>query len=92
MGKKYRHGNNSLIEAIFLINKLQAQRIMVTSRSKFLAMKKILVASVLLAGVTVVAFASIDNNKKKVATEKKCEMNKECNMTKECSHSCPFSK
>ena len=55
-------------------------------------MKKILVASLLLAGVTVVAFASIGNNKKKVATEKKCEMNKECNMTKECSHSCPFSK
>ena len=49
-------------------------------------MKKVLVAGVLLAGLTAVAFASFNNNKQKAATEKKCDMKKEC------SHSCPFSQ
>lgn len=80
------------MEAIFLINKLQAQRIMVTFPSKFSAMKKILVAFLLLAGVTVVAFASIGTNKKKVAPERKCEMKKGCNVNMSCPHSCPYSK
>ncbi len=47
-------------------------------------MKKILVAVVLLAGITVVAFASINNNKKKAGMEKKAEKKREC------SHTCPL--
>lgn len=49
-------------------------------------MKKVLVAVVLLAGITAVAFASINNNKKKASTEQKVEKKK-----KTCSHICPFS-
>ena len=64
----------------------------VTFPSKFSAMKKILVATALLAGITVVAFASIGNNKKKVGTEKKCDIKQECSVNTSCSHSCPFSK
>ncbi|MEI2739748.1 MAG: hypothetical protein V9F01_13320 [Chitinophagaceae bacterium] len=48
-------------------------------------MKKVLVAVVLLAGITAVAFASI-NNKKKAGTEQKAEKKK-----RTCSHTCPFS-
>lgn len=47
-------------------------------------MKKIVVAFVLLAGITAVAFASFSNNKKKAGIEKKMEK-------KNCSHKCPFS-
>ena len=49
-------------------------------------MKKILVAVVLLAGITAVAFASFNNNKKKAGIEKKAEKKK-----KDCSRSCLFS-
>ena len=49
-------------------------------------MKKVLVAVVLLAGITAVAFASINNNKKKAGTEQKAEKKK-----RTCSHTCPFS-
>ncbi len=48
-------------------------------------MKKILVAVVLMAGVTAVAFASFNNNKKKAGIEKKAEKKKNC------SRYCPFS-
>ncbi len=48
-------------------------------------MKKIVVAAVLIAGITVVAFASLNNNKKKTGIEKKMEK-------KECSHKCPLSE
>ncbi|MBL7725555.1 MAG: hypothetical protein JNK27_15510 [Chitinophagaceae bacterium] len=47
-------------------------------------MKKLLVAVVLVAGLTVVAFASFNNNRKKADTEKKMEK-------KECKHKCMFS-
>lgn len=47
-------------------------------------MKKIVVAFVLLAGVTAVAFASLNHNKKKTGIEKKMEK-------KNCSHKCLFS-
>jgi hypothetical protein len=47
-------------------------------------MKKILVASVLIAGITAVAFASFNNKKKKASTEQKMEK-------KECKHKCLFS-
>jgi len=48
-------------------------------------MKKLLIAVVLMGGVTAVAFASFNNKKKKATIEKKCDMKKEC------SHHCPFS-
>lgn len=47
-------------------------------------MKKLLVAVVLVAGLTAVTFASFTNNKKKVQTEKKTEK-------KECKRKCLFS-
>lgn len=47
-------------------------------------MKKVLVAAVLLAGITAVAFASFSNNRKKADTEKKTEK-------KECKRKCLFS-
>lgn len=46
-------------------------------------MKRILVAFVLIAGLTVVTFASFNNKKKKVNTEQKTEK-------KECSRKCMF--
>ena len=49
-------------------------------------MKKVLVAVLLIAGLTVVAFASFNNNRKKANTEKKVEKKKT-----ECSHKCIFS-
>lgn len=49
-------------------------------------MKKFLVAFVLLAGITAVAYASYSSNKKKAGVEKKAEKKK-----KSCSHSCMFS-
>ncbi len=49
-------------------------------------MKKLLVVILLIAGLTVVAFASF-NNKKKVAPEKKTE--KEC--SRKCSHTCSMA-
>ena len=55
-------------------------------QSKIPGMKKILVAVVLLAGITAVAFASFNNNKKKAGIEKKAEKKK-----KDCSRSCLFS-
>ena len=58
----------------------------VTYYSKFSVMKKILVAVVLIAGLTVVAFASFNNNRKKAGTEKKLEKKQ-----KECSHKCKFN-
>ncbi len=59
----------------------------VTFLSKISAMKKILVAAVLLGGVTAVAFASLKNNHKKdSAVEKKMEKKQ-----KHCSHTCSFS-
>ncbi len=59
----------------------------VTFTSKISAMKKILVAVVLLGGVTAVAFASLNNNRKKeTATEKKMEKKK-----KQCTRTCSFS-
>lgn len=51
-------------------------------------MKKIVVAVVLMAGVTVVAFASLNNNRKKSGIEKKSGDGKE---KKQCSHKCMFS-
>lgn len=50
-------------------------------------MKKILVAFVLIAGITAVAFASFNNTKKKAGIEKKAEKKK-----RDCSHTCPFSQ
>lgn len=50
-------------------------------------MKKLLVAFVLLAGLTAVAFASFNNNKKKTGVEKKAAKKKG-----ECSHTCPYSQ
>jgi hypothetical protein len=47
-------------------------------------MKKVLVALVLMAGLTAVAFASFNNKKKGVNTEQKVEK-------KECKHKCMFS-
>ena len=47
-------------------------------------MKKVLVAVLLIAGLTAVAFASFNNKKKKVNTEQKMEK-------KECKHKCMFS-
>lgn len=51
-------------------------------------MKKLVVASVFVAGVAAVAFASLNTNKKKTdtATEKKVEKKK-----KDCNRICPFS-
>lgn len=48
-------------------------------------MKKLLVAFVLVAGITAVAFASFNNTKKKNSVEKKAEKKKGA-----CSHSCPY--
>jgi peptidoglycan hydrolase CwlO-like protein len=48
--------------------------------------KKIVVAAVLLASISAVAFASFTVNKKKAGTEQKMEKQK-----KGCSHICPFS-
>ena len=47
-------------------------------------MKKVLIALVLLGGITAVAFATLNSSKKKAKTE-----NKE--MKRECKHVCPFS-
>ncbi|MEO5948637.1 MAG: hypothetical protein ABIP79_17615 [Chitinophagaceae bacterium] len=47
-------------------------------------MKKILIVLVLIAGLTAVAFASFNNNRKKAHTEKKMEK-------KECKRKCMFS-
>lgn len=49
-------------------------------------MKKIIVAVVLLGGVTAVAFASLNTNKKKAGVEKKMEKKK-----KHCTRTCSFS-
>ncbi len=48
--------------------------------------KRILVATVLLASISAVAFASFNNNKKKAGTEQKMEKKK-----KGCTRICPFS-
>jgi hypothetical protein len=48
--------------------------------------KKIVVAAVLLAGISAVAFASLNGNKKKSGTEQKMEKKK-----KGCSRTCLFS-
>jgi hypothetical protein len=58
----------------------------VTYNSKISAMKKILVAVVLLGGITAVAFASLNNKKKDTSIEKKTEKKK-----KECRRTCDFS-
>lgn len=50
-------------------------------------MKKLLVAMVLIAGITAVAFASFNNNKKKAGIEKKAEKKKG-----ECGHTCPYNQ
>ena len=47
-------------------------------------MKKVLVAVLLIAGLTAVAFASFNNKKKKARTEQKMEK-------KECKQKCMFS-
>ena len=62
------------------------QKMVVPFISKISAMKKILVATLLLACVTAVAFASFNNsNRKKAAIEKKAEKRTECR------HSYPLS-
>ncbi|HEX7903733.1 MAG TPA: hypothetical protein VF487_07635 [Chitinophagaceae bacterium] len=51
-------------------------------------MKKILIAVLLIAGITAIAFASLSNRKSnKQAIEKKAEKKEK----KECRHSCLFS-
>ena len=51
-------------------------------------MKKILIAVLLIAGITAIAFASLTNRKSnKQAIEKKAEKKEK----KECRHSCLFS-
>lgn len=52
-------------------------------------MKKLVVALVLVSGVTAIAFAALDTSSsaKKVKTEKKTEMKKK----KECRHTCMYS-
>ena len=50
-------------------------------------MKKIIVAAVLVAGAAGIAFASLNSNKKKTATEQKMEKKEK----KECKRTCIFS-
>ena len=54
-------------------------------------MKKTVIALILAAGVTAIAFAALDSSgssKKKIKTEKKAEQKQK---KKECKHSCMYS-
>lgn len=51
-------------------------------------MKKLLIALVLLGGITAVAFATLNSSKKKAKIEKKTEKKER---KRECRHTCPFS-
>jgi hypothetical protein len=82
-GLKPRRGDIDLLPLIK--SSFPGFKIAVTFTSKISAMKKILVAVVLLGSITAVAFASLNNNKKKAGIEKKTEKKKEC------SRVCDFS-
>jgi len=75
----------------FIKTLFQFGKILVTFNSKYTGMKKTLVAVVLLAGVTAVAFASFNNNRKKAGIENRSDDNRMEKKKKECSHTCPFS-
>jgi hypothetical protein len=67
---------------------LSISKTIVTSVSKLMGMKKFVIALILVAGVTGIAFAAFDSSgskKQKMKVEKKAEKKKEC------KRSCIFS-
>jgi hypothetical protein len=59
----------------------------VTYTSKYSCMKKLIIATVMVAGMAGIAFASLHSNKKRPGVENKVEKKQK----RECKHTCPFA-